>query len=90
MQIMQIAIGLFCGIVFFISTISAYCIGVKHGRCVKDDIQPVIELNPVKVIKESVDKKKAEKEEKEQSDLILEGLYNIHSYTGDPQGKEGD
>lgn len=66
----DIAIALF----YFASTVTAYALGVKHGRIVRNDGQ--IELNPKKIIAS----KKQEKEAMEQVDQLTKGLQNILSF----------
>lgn len=74
---MDILIGLVIGLVFFSATITAYIIGIKHGRVVKADGVP--NINPVKAYKAV----KADIQQSKQVDLFAEGLANILSY-GEP------
>ncbi len=76
-MIFGIALGLF----FFIATIKAYTIGLKHGKQLANKEVPTINLNPIKAYTEH----KEEKEAKTQRELELEGIANIFSYTGDEQ-----
>lgn len=73
-------------IVAFFMCIIAFFWGVKVGKAVRNDSTPSINLNPVKAVKQH----KEAKAEKEQQDLISEGLNNIFAYDGTPQVKEGD
>lgn len=74
---MDIILGLAIGLVFFIATITAYIIGIKHGRTIKADGVP--NINPIKAVmdvKQDIDTKK-------QVDLFSEGLNNILNF-GEP------
>jgi hypothetical protein len=57
---MNILIGLIIGLVFFIATITAYTIGLKHGKLLSNNLTPKIELNPLKPILQAVEQKKEE------------------------------
>lgn len=70
----EIWIGLFVGLIFFVSTITAYSFGIKHGRVVKNDGVP--NINPVKAI----DNIRESKENKVTMDTFTQGLQNILSY----------
>jgi len=76
-MIFGIALGLF----FFIATIKAYTIGLKHGKQLANKEVPTINLNPIKAYTEH----KEEKEAKTQQDLLEEGYQNIMNYDGNPQ-----
>jgi hypothetical protein len=71
---MEILIGVFVGLLFFICTITAYIFGIKHGRTIKNDGVP--NINPVKAYKVVKNDIKQDK----QLDLFAEGLNNILSY----------
>ena len=78
-------LGIFLGMFFFIATIKAYTIGLKHGKQLSNAIIPKIDLSPVKTFKEYQTTRKINKEH----DLVQEGINNIASY--DPyEVKEGD
>lgn len=72
---MEILIGLFIGIVFFIATISAYILGIKHKKQIDQGVIP--KINPVKVIMDNVEQYRAEKKQEESE----EELADIMSYT---------
>jgi hypothetical protein len=72
---MNILIGLIVGSVFFIATVKAYTLGLKHGRQLNNNQIPNIEINPVKPIVEAIEQKKEEKE--------AEILTNIFEYTSE-------
>ncbi len=83
---MEIIIGLLLGVVFFIATISAYTLGIKHGRIVKHDGIP--NINPIGVLTE----RKTSKEIKQQHDEFMQGLQNILNFGESfdmPKKKEG-
>lgn len=74
-------LGIVLGLFFFISTIAAYTLGLKHGKQLGNREMPTINLNPVKAYTKHVEAKA----EKTQQDLIDEGFKNIMSYTGEIQ-----
>jgi hypothetical protein len=82
---MDLFLSMIVGLCFFISTIKAYSVGIKHGKEIGKGIVPSINLNPAKAYKEHVEAK----EEKKATDEYAEAWSNILSYTGDLQ-KEGD
>lgn len=77
-------IGLSVGMVFFIVSIKAYTIGLKHGKEIKQGNTPEIKVNPVTIFKDH----KQEVENKKQNDLVMEGINNILSYNGLSQEDE--
>lgn len=64
-----IILGLALGLIFFIATIKAYTIGVKHGKQLSQSIVPNVNINPVKTFKDYLDKK----EQNKNVDLVNEG-----------------
>jgi hypothetical protein len=76
--------GLILGLVFFLCTISAYSLGIKHGKQMSEKIVP--NLNPIKAIKNHIENK----EIKTKDDLVAEGMANIMRYDGSSQMKEGE
>ena len=70
-------IGLSLGAVIFIITITAYTLGIKHGRELSKGITPRLELNPIKPILKAVERVKEEKKAKE----LGEELADVMSYT---------
>ena len=77
--------GIVLGLFFFIATIKAYTLGLKHGKQLGNATIPTMDINPVKAYTEHMQAK----EEKKQHDFIEEGINNIMSYTGESQ-KEGE
>lgn len=67
-------VSILLGLIFFIATVTAYSLGIKHGRIVRNDGVP--NVNPVKAVQQI----KQDKEIKKQMDLFTEGLNNILSY----------
>ena len=74
---MNILIGLAVGLVFFIATISAYTIGLKHGKLIQQGNIPKVNLNPVKAAYEAVEQHEQKKEEAKEA----EELADIMSYS---------
>jgi len=70
-------IGLSLGAVIFIITITAYTLGIKHGRELSKGITPRLELNPIKPILKAVERVKEEKKAKE----LGEELADVMSYS---------
>jgi len=62
---MNVIIGLIVGLVFFISTIKAYTLGIKHGKQLTNKEVPVFKMpdtmDPLKYI-ETLKEKKEEKQ----------------------------
>ena len=54
---MNIVIGLCVGMVFFLCTLKAYTLGIKHGKQLSDKIIPTLELNPLKEVLEHKNEK---------------------------------
>ena len=82
---MEMFLGLLIGAVFFIATITAYSLGVKHGRIVKNDGVPNVNINPIKTYQTV----KANAEAKKQMDLFTQGINNVLNF-GEPfERKEG-
>jgi hypothetical protein len=76
---MNIIIGLIVGLVFFIATIIAYTIGLKHGRQIQQGNTPKVNINPVKAIVEAV-----EQHEQKQEGKKADGeLADIMSYSAE-------
>jgi dihydropteroate synthase len=72
---MNILIGLLIGGLFFIATITAYTLGLKHGKQLSNAVIPQVNINPIKPIVEAIEQKKEEKE--------AEVLTNIFEYTSE-------
>ena len=70
-------IGLSLGAVIFIATITAYTLGLRHGRELAKGIMPRLELNPIKPILKAVERVKEENKAKE----LGEELADVMSYT---------
>lgn len=66
---MELIVGLCVGVVFFLCTISAYILGLGHGKQLGNNKVPVINLNPVKAI---IEQAKGEKEEKKIDDELTD------------------
>lgn len=79
---MEIYIGAFLGIVFFIIPIFAYRLGVNDGLKIRDS-------KPLKPITKSLTSdSKASKNEEAATDFSMpQGLLNIMSYDGSDQSK---
>lgn len=71
---MEIFIGILVGLLYTVSTVVAYIIGIKHGRIIKNDGLP--NISPIKII----DNSNKEKKQKKELDLFSEGLSNILNY----------
>lgn len=85
--------GLLIGAVFFVSTIFAYSLGLKHGKQLQKGEIPHVEMNPVKVVEKVVGKiqhVQEKKQAKEEQDKMLKGLENLLAYDGSPQKEEGE
>ena len=67
-------IGLVSGLVFFLCLISAYLMGLKHGKLLYKKIVPSI--NPITSLKQYVNKREADKE----IDKVNEGWEGINNY----------
>lgn len=74
---MNILIGLIVGLVFFIATITAYTLGLKHEKQLSNNQIPVVNLNPVKPIVEAIEQHTAKKEQ----DKAVEELTDIMGAT---------
>ena len=70
-------IGLSLGAVLFIITITAYTLGLRHGRELAKGITPRLELNPIKPILKAVERVREEKKAKE----LGEELADVMSYS---------
>ena len=71
---METFMSLVVGIFFFASVVVAYCMGIKHGRIIKDGGVP--NINPVSVYRDVLESK----ESKKQMDLFSEGISNILNF----------
>jgi hypothetical protein len=60
---MNMLIGLILGLVFFIATVSAYCLGLQHNKQLSNGIVPKLNLNPVKAITDTIERREQKKEE---------------------------
>lgn len=78
---MQLIIGLVLGLIFFIVSIYAYTLGLKHGKALSNGNVPTININPIEAVKKHIEAK----EEKKQADIVAQGWENIFSYDGTPQ-----
>lgn len=67
---MNTLIGLITGLVFFIATISAYTLGLKHGKQLSNGNIPKINLNPTKTIVEVKENKAQKKLDDELEDIM--------------------
>jgi len=70
-------IGLSLGAVLFIATVTAYTLGLRHGRELAKGIMPRLELNPIKPILKAVERVKEEKKVKD----LGEELADVMSYS---------
>ena len=70
-------IGLSLGMVLFLCTITAYTLGIRHGRELAKGIMPRLSINPVKPILKAVERVKEEKKAKE----LGEELADVMSYS---------
>ena len=86
---LDIIVGLVIGFVFFVATVAAYAVGVKHGRVIAEGRIP--EMNPVKAVVEQVQEMKTEfvesremtREEKKMNEIVntLNKLSQYDPYT---------
>lgn len=65
-------LGLITGLVFFIATMTAYTVGLKHGKQLAKGNIPKVNLNPVKAVVEVIEQKKEEKK----ADTELEDIMS--------------
>ncbi len=70
-------IGLILGAVLFLCSISAYIMGLKHGKELSKGNVPKIDINPVKPIIKIIDKH----EEKKKTEELVDDLDIMMSYT---------
>lgn len=63
------------GILCVYGCVYCYCLGVKHGRMVRDDKQPVAP-NPVKAVERKIEQREDEKKD-------AEFFESVGSYTQD-------
>lgn len=82
--LIELIIGLVLFFIFILSYFTGLNLGLKHGKELNNGNIPTLELNPIKAVKTHVESKK----EKEESDLISQGLQNIMMYTGEPQDEK--
>jgi len=73
----ELLIGLSLGAVLFIATVTAYTLGLRHGRELTKGITPRLELNPIKPILKAVERVREEKKVKE----LGEELADVMSYS---------
>lgn len=64
-------------IVAFFMSVSAYTLGLKHGKQLSSNSIPNVTLNPVKKVVQAVEQHKAKQEEKE----VVDELNEIMSAT---------
>ena len=69
--------GLSVGLVFFLCTITAYTLGLKHGRELAKGITPRLDINPIPSIVRAVEKREEKKKAKE----LGEELADVMSYS---------
>lgn len=69
-------LGIVLGLCFFIATISAYILGLKHGKQLSNGSIPTVNINPIKPIINAVEQQKQKREEKE----IDKELADIFDY----------
>ena len=70
-------IGLSLGAVLFIATVTAYTLGLRHGRELTKGNIPKLSINPIPSIVRAVEKREEEKRAKE----LGEELADVMSYT---------
>jgi len=70
-------IGLSLGAVIFIITITAYTLGLRHGRELTKGNIPKLSINPIPSIVRAVEKREEEKRAKE----LGEELADVMSYS---------
>ena len=70
-------IGLSLGAVIFIITITAYTLGLRHGRELTKGNIPKLSINPIPSIVRAVEKREEEKKAKE----LGEELADVMSYS---------
>ena len=70
-------IGLSLGAVIFIITITAYTLGLRHGRELAKGNIPKLSINPIPSIVRAVEKREEEKRAKE----LGEELADVMSYS---------
>ena len=70
-------IGLSLGAVLFIATVTAYTLGLRHGRELSKGIMPKLSINPIPSIVRAVEKREEEKKAKE----LGEELADVMSYS---------
>ena len=70
-------IGLGVGLVFFLCTITAYTLGLRHGRELTKGNIPKLSINPIPSIVRAVEKREEKKKAKE----LGEELADVMSYS---------
>ncbi|MFA5880553.1 MAG: hypothetical protein WC834_00030 [Eubacteriales bacterium] len=81
-------IGMILGLWLFVATITAYTLGLRHGKMLVNGVVPQINLNPVKAVlnaQQAIQTKRDDEKQKKTDDLISQGLANILAYDGTPQ-----
>ena len=73
----ELLIGLSLGAVLFIATVTAYTLGLRHGRELAKGIMPRLSINPIKPILKAMERVKEEKKAKE----LGEELADVMSYS---------
>ncbi|QGZ99424.1 hypothetical protein [Dehalobacter restrictus] len=76
----ELVIGLCVGTIFFIVTILAYTLGIKHGKLLSQKIVPEVNFNPIQAITKAVEQHK-EKVEAEEASNDLDALLNYNIET---------
>ena len=75
----MIIISLSIGALFFICTLSAYILGLRHGKTLASGNIPKLQLNPIQAIIERVDAKK----EAEEAKKIEDELATVMGYSAE-------
>lgn len=73
----ELIASLIIGLFLFVCTITAYCIGIQHGRELTKGNVPKINLNPVKPIIKAVEAH----EEKKKAETLVDELTEALSYS---------
>jgi len=71
-----ILLGIALGLFFFIATVKAYTLGLKHGKQLVSAIIPTITTSPLKLIKQHLENEKLKIKE----DLTQQGIQNVATY----------
>lgn len=75
---LNMIVGLSLGLVLFLCAITAYAIGLKHGRALAKGNIPEVRLNPVKATIQAVEQRSQKKEAAKVTDELSDMLnYDI-------------